>query len=861
MTVQPTSPFAGPYLTDGVTTEWDFGFKITSAAHLVLRVTDLDGSNAEDVTSGFYVAPSFLGEDTGGTVIYPYPAVALPAGKIIIPYRLIPYSQTTRIGNQGGFQPETHERAFDNLSMQVQQVARDVALATKVELGETAYKILRDIEDNRTLMKVGDEIIGGPDIVALAAEAVVGASSAAAASAIAAANSAYNSASSAASSSASAGNSAASAALANEYAADALGAATGYVIADEGDTEDLSSLGTIMPPLRVRQAIDNYRNAVRPENYAGFGESVAGTTAALQAAAATGKPMLFKNGGTLVVNGEIASPPGSDLVMIGDTTRGGCTIKAAPGFQGFIIKPSKNYELSGFRIEGNGEDGCYGLGTDQEGSATFAKAHDLYISNCDLPIFFDDAWEHPLGVDYRRVYVQAGRSGGVNLGGVTGEATSGESCFDLSGIIITNPGVPGIEAADTVVTVNTPSTSFDRVAWTASGSLYGDVVMRSSDGLTDWHVPPNWENPLFSGSTFDVQKVPGEVWNYKVVRQTVGLSIRRAKVVAIPSVQAEYFGIGIYANDIRGLDIGTFYNERRDPDEPTEIPRPNFAALLLDENSRGQIATGYIDKYSRGIVCRNNSKITVTGVMDFNDLKYPALAMFGATEQCISYLNINITGTTPGIEDYTNASAYNYAYDGAVFDRTNGKFTRHVNGADGGGFQVYRRDVLKSYMQTNAADEGEFFGEKIQIVQPSKTLKAMHVNRAHYTDLTDAGTVNVLNINLGEANAAVALHIPFMIQVSDASFVRRQVASGILVVSLANASGLLSGVVAVAGLAKALQSGTMADPAFSVSVSGNVATIQVNVDTSITSATSFRIFFGAPSHQFGTPTGVVITQL
>lgn len=207
MTVQPTSPFAGPYLTDGVTTEWDFGFKITSAAHMVLRVTDLDGSNAEDVTTGFYVAPSFLGQDTGGTVVYPYPAVALAAGKIIIPYRLIPYSQTTRIGNQGGFQPETHERAFDNLAMQVQQVARDVDRAAKVELGETAFRIVGGFADGQTLMKQGDELVGGPDVVALTAAAVVEAT----AEAEAAAGSASGSASAAAASASSASGSAAAA--------------------------------------------------------------------------------------------------------------------------------------------------------------------------------------------------------------------------------------------------------------------------------------------------------------------------------------------------------------------------------------------------------------------------------------------------------------------------------------------------------------------------------------------------------------------------------------------------------------------------------------------------------------------------
>lgn len=126
MTVPNTLPLSGPYTADGTNRDFDFTFKITEADQLVIVVSDdVDGLNAVEITSGYEVPdPADIGSDNGGTVRYPVSPVApLAAGKIVNVLRAVDYAQETQFGNQGGFHPQTHEKAFDNLAMQIQQLA------------------------------------------------------------------------------------------------------------------------------------------------------------------------------------------------------------------------------------------------------------------------------------------------------------------------------------------------------------------------------------------------------------------------------------------------------------------------------------------------------------------------------------------------------------------------------------------------------------------------------------------------------------------------------------------------------------------------------------------------------------------
>jgi len=141
MTVSPNSPVSGPYLTDGVSNLWEFNFKINADDQIKLRVTNLDGSDGEDVDTGFTIDPIYIGQDNGGYILYPSSGGPIATGKRIIPFRAVEYSQPNRIGNQGGFFPETHERTFDLLAMQIQQLQEAISRALIVAIGDVAPEV------------------------------------------------------------------------------------------------------------------------------------------------------------------------------------------------------------------------------------------------------------------------------------------------------------------------------------------------------------------------------------------------------------------------------------------------------------------------------------------------------------------------------------------------------------------------------------------------------------------------------------------------------------------------------------------------------------------------------------------------
>lgn len=138
MTVLANDPVSGPHIADGVNRQWQFQFKITELSQMRLRITDADGTNPEIVTTGFAIVDEDINNNLGGYVEYPVsPIDALVSGKRVSPYRDVPYDQLAKIGNQGGFFPATHERAFDKTEMQIQQNRRDINQSLRRPFGVT----------------------------------------------------------------------------------------------------------------------------------------------------------------------------------------------------------------------------------------------------------------------------------------------------------------------------------------------------------------------------------------------------------------------------------------------------------------------------------------------------------------------------------------------------------------------------------------------------------------------------------------------------------------------------------------------------------------------------------------------------
>ena len=105
------------YTGNGVTTDFDFRFRIFEAKHLVVSVADPDGTE-RILKNGTDYTLRGVGSYRGGKVILKMP---LATGWKIGIARDLPAVQETDLRNQGKFFAEVHEDAFDYLTMLIQK--------------------------------------------------------------------------------------------------------------------------------------------------------------------------------------------------------------------------------------------------------------------------------------------------------------------------------------------------------------------------------------------------------------------------------------------------------------------------------------------------------------------------------------------------------------------------------------------------------------------------------------------------------------------------------------------------------------------------------------------------------------------
>ncbi|WP_052116617.1 hypothetical protein [Morganella morganii] len=105
------------YTGNGVTTDFDFRFRIFEAKHLVVSVADTDGTE-RIMKNGTDYTLRGVGSHRGGKVILKMP---LAQGWKIGIARDLPATQETDLRNQGKFFAEVHEDALDYLTMLIQK--------------------------------------------------------------------------------------------------------------------------------------------------------------------------------------------------------------------------------------------------------------------------------------------------------------------------------------------------------------------------------------------------------------------------------------------------------------------------------------------------------------------------------------------------------------------------------------------------------------------------------------------------------------------------------------------------------------------------------------------------------------------
>lgn len=161
MTVASEAFFTDWFLADGVTKDWSYDFGIISSSHVRVLVRDgTDDTTVVEYNSGFSFFPA---ADYGsGVVRYPATGSALAVGKQVRILRQMDFLQSTEIGMEGSFAPILHERAFDKLTMQAQQLKEDAKRSMKAPLGATGYEFSSGFLDYQTFMKLGNLIVPGP---------------------------------------------------------------------------------------------------------------------------------------------------------------------------------------------------------------------------------------------------------------------------------------------------------------------------------------------------------------------------------------------------------------------------------------------------------------------------------------------------------------------------------------------------------------------------------------------------------------------------------------------------------------------------------------------------------------------------
>lgn len=161
MTVESTAFYTDWYLANGANKTWNYDFAILAESNITILVRDgTDDSTSVKYTNGFSFNPN--SDYSAGTITFPATGDALAAGKQLRIVRSMDFLQTTEIGMEGNFSPILHERAFDKLTMQTQELKEGAERAIKVPLGFSGYELSSTFADYTTFMKLGDLIVPGP---------------------------------------------------------------------------------------------------------------------------------------------------------------------------------------------------------------------------------------------------------------------------------------------------------------------------------------------------------------------------------------------------------------------------------------------------------------------------------------------------------------------------------------------------------------------------------------------------------------------------------------------------------------------------------------------------------------------------
>lgn len=148
------------YSGNGSSTEFDFGFRVTSSTEVVVCLIDDDTGEAELLTLSDY-SVSFNDDGTGAVTLDVAPAV----GFTLDLRPVYAFKQLTNIKNQGRFLPEVHEAAFDRFVAYAQQLKRRSEAAIAAPDYENPQSFLLPRWSERANKTLAFDALGRPILV------------------------------------------------------------------------------------------------------------------------------------------------------------------------------------------------------------------------------------------------------------------------------------------------------------------------------------------------------------------------------------------------------------------------------------------------------------------------------------------------------------------------------------------------------------------------------------------------------------------------------------------------------------------------------------------------------------------------
>ncbi|SPA25864.1 hypothetical protein CBM2623_A170019 [Cupriavidus taiwanensis] len=142
MTITSVNRKAGPFLGDGVTTEFPFDFKVFKKEDVAVTFTNVNGADGPLALDSDYSVTLNGDQDNnpGGTVVYPRVGSPLPIlqlGEKLTLTGGLAYTQPTDLPNLSPYFPQVVEDALDRAEIQIQQVKEITDRAIKIGVSDT----------------------------------------------------------------------------------------------------------------------------------------------------------------------------------------------------------------------------------------------------------------------------------------------------------------------------------------------------------------------------------------------------------------------------------------------------------------------------------------------------------------------------------------------------------------------------------------------------------------------------------------------------------------------------------------------------------------------------------------------------